>query len=321
MKGELPIEKPLQELEAKILELKKLSAHADIDLSAEINALEEKARNFKKDFFQNLNPWDKVKVARHPQRPFTLDIVERIFQDFTELHGDRIFRDDPAIIGGPAFLDGQRVMVMGHQKGRDTKKNLARNFGMPYPEGFKKAARLMKMAEKFSLPVISFIDTPGAYPGIGAEERGQFVAIAENLLMMSQLKVPVIVVVIGEGGSGGALGISVGDRILMLEHSIYSVISPEGCASILWRDAGKADEAAKALKLTAQDLIKFNIIDEIIPEPLEGAHTDIDFTSENIKIAIKKNLEEIKKIPVKKIVELRYEKYRKIGVFKEGRDA
>ena len=318
MKGELPIEKPLQELESKINELKKLSSHADIDLSVEINALEEKAKNFKRDFFQNLNSWDKVKMARHPQRPFTLDIVERIFQNFTELHGDRSFRDDPALIGGLAYFDDKKILIIGQQKGRDTKQNLARNFGMLYPEGFKKGARLMRMAEKFSLPIISFIDTPGAYPGIGAEERGQFVAIAENLMLMSQLRVPIIIVVIGEGGSGGALGISVGDRILMLEHSIYSVISPEGCASILWRDASKADQAAKALKLTAQDLIKFKIIDEIIKEPLEGAHTDYNLTARNIKESIKRHLSELEKICIEELVELRYEKYRKIGIFREG---
>jgi len=317
MKDDMSIEKSIIELEAKITELKKLSVHADIDLTKEIHALEGKAEKFKKEFYQNLNAWDKVKMARHPERPLTMDFIKNMFKDFTELHGDRIFRDDPAIVGGLAYLEDKPVIIIGHEKGKDTKEKLARNFGMPYPEGFKKAARLMKMAEKFKLPIISFVDTQGAYPGIGAEERGQFVAIAENLRLMSQLKIPIIIVVIGEGGSGGALGIAVGDRVLMLENAYYSVISPEGCASILWRDAGKADEAAKALKLTAQDLIKLKIIDEIITEPLGGAHKDYNLTIKNVKFAIEKNLKELEKISPEQLVELRYEKFRVMGIFEE----
>lgn len=317
MRDELPIEKSIKELEEKIKELKKLSVHADINLSTEIKALEEKSEKFKLDYYQNLNAWDKIKLARHPQRLITLDYVENIFKDFTELHGDRSFRDDPAIIGGLAYFNSKPVMIVGHQKGKDTKKNLARNFGMPYPEGFKKAARLMKMAEKFNVPIISFIDTPGAYPGIGAEERGQFVAIAENIMLMSQLTVPIIIVVIGEGGSGGALGIALGDRVLMMENAYYSVISPEGCASILWRDAAKADEAAKALKLTAQDLIKLEIIDEIIMEPLGGVHKDHALSINNVKKVIAKHLGELEKLSTDELLEKRYEKFRKMGVFEE----
>ena len=317
MKDELPIEKSIHKLEEKIAELKKLSANADINLSSEINALEEKAKKFKQEFYQNLNSWDKVKIARHPQRPLTLDYIENLFQDFTELHGDRSFRDDPAIVGGLAYFENKKVLVIGHQKGKDTKKNLARNFGMPYPEGYKKAARLMKMAEKFNLPIICFIDTPGAYPGIGAEERGQFLAIAENLMLMAHLNVPIVVTIIGEGGSGGALGIGVGDRVIMLENSVYSVITPEGCASILWRDASKADEAARALKLTAQDLIKLKIIDEIIEEPLGGAHIDYSTSFENVKASIIRNLNELLQIPKEELLDLRYKKFRAMGIFKE----
>ena len=313
----MSIEKSIIELEEKIKELKKLSGHADIDLTKEINALEQKAEKFKEEFYQNLDAWDKVKMARHPERPLTMDFMKNMFTEFTELHGDRAFKDDPAIIGGLAYFDDKPVMVLGHEKGKDTKKKLSRNFGMPYPEGFKKAARLMKMAEKFKIPLISFIDTQGAYPGIGAEERGQFVAIAENLRLMAHIKVPIIIIVIGEGGSGGALGIAVGDKVLMLENAYYSVISPEGCASILWRDAAKADEAARALKLTAQDLMRLKIIDEIIKEPLGGAHKDCNSTIEEVKNIIRKHLTELEALSTDELLEQRYKKFRAMGIFEE----
>jgi acetyl-CoA carboxylase carboxyl transferase subunit alpha len=318
----LDIEKPLEKLEAKIAELKKLNAEGGIDLSNEILLLEEKAARLKEEIFKNLTPWEKVLLARHARRPTTLDYIQNIFTDFMELHGDRLFSDDAAVVGGFAKLEGTSVMVAGHQKGKETKENLRRNFGMASPEGFRKAARLMKLAEKFHLPFISFIDTPGAYPGIGAEERGQFVAIAENLKLMSRLKVPILVCVIGEGGSGGALGLAVGDRILILEHAVYSVISPEGCASILWRDGKKAPEAAAFLHLTAQDLERLKIVDQVIPEPLGGAHQDPEAMFENVKIALLKNLQEIlssRSTPYfeQNLIEARYQKFRKMGVVME----
>ncbi len=318
----LDIEKPLEKLEGKIAELKKLNADGAIDLTEEIYLLEEKALRLKEEIFRNLTPWEKVLLARHMKRPTALDYIQNIFSDFIELHGDRLFADDPAVVCGFAKLEGRSILVTGHQKGQETKENLRRNFGMASPEGFRKAARLMKLAEKFHLPIISFIDTPGAYPGIGAEERGQFVAIAENLKLMSRLKVPIVVCVIGEGGSGGALGLGVGDRILILEHAVYSVISPEGCASILWRDGKKAPEAASFLHLTAQDLKKLKVVDEVIPEPLGGAHQNPDIVFENVKISLLKNLKEIEaqySAPSfeESLIEKRYQKFRKIGIVME----
>ncbi len=313
----LDFEKPIAELETKINELKSLAAEQKVNFSDEITVLEEKCEKLKKEIFGNLTAWQKVLLARHPRRPYTLDYIHLLFTDFLELHGDRHFADDQAFVGGMTFFENEPVMVIGQQKGRTVQENMERNFGMPHPEGYRKALRLMKLAEKFSRPIISFIDTPGAYPGIGAEERGQAEAIAENLKVMSQLAVPIIVIVTGEGGSGGALAGSIGDRILMLENTIYSVISPEGCAAILFRDANKASEAAEILKLTANDLLKFGIIDEIIPEPLGGAHRDYVTTAESIRKVLKKYLVELKSIPTKKLLDLRYEKFRKIGAYVE----
>jgi len=310
-------EKPIIELENKIKELQEFSQKKQVDLSLEIKNLERKLAQLKKEIYSNLTAWQKVQIARHPQRPTTLDYIRLIMKDFIELHGDRLFGDDKAIIAGFAKLDNFKVAVIGHQKGKDTKENIERNFGCAHPEGYRKAKRAMKLAEKFSLPLVSFIDTPGAYPGIGAEERGQALAIAENIREMFSLKIPIIVVIIGEGGSGGALGIGVGDRILIMEYAYYSVISPEGCAAILWKDAKKAPEAAEALKLTAQDLLRLGIVDEIIPEPQGGAHRNYEEAAKNVKEAIVNNLREIKKIPWQERLNLRYEKFRKIGIFKE----
>jgi acetyl-CoA carboxylase carboxyl transferase subunit alpha len=271
----LDFERPIAELEAMLKELRHLSAEQDLNIGDEIARLEAKSKALTDSIFASLTPWQISQIARHPLRPYTLDYVERLFTDFQELHGDRAFADDHAIVGGLARLDGQPVLVIGHQKGRDTKEKIYRNFGMPRPEGYRKALRLMKLAERFRLPVMTFIDTPGAYPGIGAEERGQSEAIARNLFEMSRLRVPVICVVIGEGGSGGALAVGVGDRVLMLQYGTYSVISPEGCAAILWKSADKAPEAAEAMGLTADRLLKLNLIDGIIPEPPGGAHRDV----------------------------------------------
>ena len=313
----LDFEKPVVELEKKIEELKSLGAANKVDFSKEIGGLENKCNELKKEIFGNLTPWQKVHLARHPRRPYTLDYINLLMSDFVELQGDRAFADDPAIVAGMAKFKEETVVVIGHQKGRTLQENMVRNFGMSHPEGYRKALRLMKMAEKFSMPVISFIDTPGAYPGIGAEERGQAEAIAHNLRSMSELEVPIIIVVVGEGGSGGALGIGVGDKVLMLENAIYSVISPEGCASILWRDAGKASEAAKALKLTAQDLLELKVIDEIISEPLGGVHRDIGFVGKQLEEKIKKYVEELKKLPVEELLRKRYQKFRLLGEFIE----
>jgi len=313
----LDFEKPVVELEKKIEELKSLGAANKVDFSKEIEGLEKKCDELKKEIFGNLTPWQKVQLARHPRRPYTLDYINLLMSDFVELQGDRAFADDSAIVAGMAKFKEETVVVIGHQKGRTLQENMVRNFGMSHPEGYRKALRLMKMAEKFSMPVISFIDTPGAYPGIGAEERGQAEAIAHNLRSMSELEVPIIIVVVGEGGSGGALGIGVGDKVLMLENAIYSVISPEGCASILWRDAGKAPEAAKALKLTAQDLLELKVIDEIISEPLGGVHRDIGFVGKQLEEKIKKYLEELRKLPVEELLKKRYQKFRLLGEFIE----
>ena len=315
----LDFERPVVELEKKIEELKSLGADNKVDFSKEIASLEKKCDKLKKEIFGKLTPWQRVQLARHPRRPYTLDYIDLLTSDFVEFRGDRNFADDPATVAGMAKFDNETVVVIGHQKGRTLQENMVRNFGMPHPEGYRKALRMMNMAEKFSFPVISFIDTPGAYPGIGAEERGQAEAIARNLKAMSELEVPIIVVVIGEGGSGGALGIGVGDKVLMLENAIYSVISPEGCASILWRDASKAPEAAKALKLTAQDLLGLKVIDEIINEPLGGAHRDIGFVGRQLEEKIKRYLGELKNLPVEELLRRRYQRFRILGKFVEGK--
>lgn len=313
----LPFERPVVELEKRIEELK-ASSQEGIDLAGEIRSAEKKLEKALKEIFDNLNPWQRVQVARHPLRPYTLDYTRYLTGDFVELHGDRYFSDDRAIVAGLAKWGGkEKVMIVGHQKGRNTKENLLRSFGSAHPEGYRKALRVMKLAEKFSLPILSFIDTPGAYPGIGAEERGQAEAIATNLMEMAELTVPIIVVIIGEGGSGGALGIGVGDRIYVLENAYYSVISPEGCAAILWKENSKTPDAAQALKLTARDLAEMKLIDGIIPEPLGGAHRDFEQTAENIRKVISEALEEVNKLSKKELLEKRYEKFRKMGVFRE----
>lgn len=306
-------EQPIIELENKIKELEIFANNNDVNLSIELNILRDKARNMKKEVYAHLSAWQKVTLARLVERPTTRDYIERIITDFIEFHGDRLYGDDSAIIGGIGMLDDISVTVIGHQKGKDTKENIKRNFGMPHPEGYRKALRLMKQAEKFKRPIILFVDTPGAYCGLDAEERGQGEAIATNLLQMSGLKTPIIVVVIGEGGSGGALALGMGDRVAMLEHSIYSVISPEGLSSILWKDSSLAQKAAEIMKLTAQDLYKLKVIDEIIEEPLGGAHKDIDFIAENVKKYIDKELLELLKLNTETLLEKRYDKFRIIG--------
>jgi len=313
--GFLEFEKPLLELERKIGELRSFSSEKGIDLAEEISTLEKKAESMKKEIYSNLSPWQKIQLARHPQRPYTLDYIKLIFEDFLEMHGDRLFGDDRAIVSGIAKFKGRPVTIIGHQKGRDTKDNIGRNFGMPHPEGYRKALRLMKQAEKFKRPVICLIDTPGAYPGIAAEERGQGEAIARNLMEMSNLKTPIIVVVIGEGGSGGALALGVGDKIAMLEHSVYSVSSPEACAAILWKDASKAQEAAKVLKLTATNLKELGVVDEIIPEPLGGAHKNPQQMADNLKFFLQENLDILAKKEIAVLLEERYSKIRSIGKF------
>jgi acetyl-CoA carboxylase carboxyl transferase subunit alpha len=317
----LEFEKPIEELELKIEELKRISDGKEIDISSEVKKLEKKVKELRSEIFSALSPWQKTQIARHPDRPYTLDYINLIASDFVELHGDRRFSDDPAIVTGIAKIQNLPVVIAGHQKGRGTKERIFRNFGQPHPEGYRKALRVMKLAEKFKRPVITFIDTPGAYPGIGAEERGQAEAIAVNLMEMSGLKTPIISIVIGEGGSGGALALSVADRILMLEHSIYSVISPEGCAAILWKkngDLSSADysRAAETLRLTAQDLLQFKIIDGIIPEPLGGAHRDPEATAKKISEYILTAIEELRQKTPGKLLEERYKRYRKIGSFK-----
>lgn len=315
----LPFERPVVELEKRIQELK-ATTQEGIDLTGEIRSAEKKLEKALKEIFDNLSPWQRVQVARHPLRPYTLDYVRYLMEDFVELHGDRYFSDDRAIVCGFARWEGKiKIAVIGHQKGRDTKENLLRSFGSAHPEGYRKAIRIMKLAEKASLPVLCFIDTPGAYPGIGAEERGQAEAIAVNLMEMAELAVPIIVVVIGEGGSGGALGIGVGDRIYVLENAYYSVISPEGCAAILWKENSKTPDAAQALKLTARDLSEMEIIDGIIAEPLGGAHRDFEQTAENVRKVVNMALEELSQFSKKELLEKRYEKFRKMGVFREGK--
>jgi len=308
----LDFERPIVELKKKIEELKGLKGVED-----EIERLETQVEKLEKRIYSNLSRWQRVQLARHPRRPYSLDILNIITEDFIEMHGDRRFGDDQAIIAGITKLDKYSVAIVAQQKGRDTKAKIKRNFGMPHPEGYRKAIRIMEMAAKFNIPIITLVDTPGAYPGVGAEERGQSEAIATNLFKCAILPVPIIVLIIGEGGSGGALAIAVGDRILMLENAIYSVISPEGCASILWRDASKNKEAAEALQITAQDLSKFNIIDEVVPEPIGGAHMDFELTAKNIKKALLRNLKELLKIPVDELVSLRIKKFQNMGVYKE----
>jgi acetyl-CoA carboxylase carboxyl transferase subunit alpha len=310
------LEKPLLELEAKIDGLKKLNETQRVDFSSEIRALEEKALQLKAEIFGNLTPWQRVHLARHPRRPLALDYIANL-DGFVELHGDRLFRDDPSIVAGLANLGGTPVCVIGEQKGRDTKENLYRNFGMPHPEGYRKAERIMHLAEKFKRPLVTFIDTPGAYPGIGAEERGQSEAIAACLLALAGLRTPIVVNVTGEGGSGGALAIGLGDHIVMLQHSIYSVASPEPASSILWRDPSKADEAAKHLRLTSDDLFEFGIIDEVIEEPLGGAHRDAEGVIARVLDADRRALERLTRLRVEDLLDRRYEKYRKIGSHSE----
>lgn len=313
----LEFEQPIADLEKKIEELRKMST-ASVDFSSEIQKLQQKAIKLQKEVFSGLSPHQQVQLSRHPARPFTLDYVEHICDDYLELHGDRAFRDDPAILGGMATFDGEEVLIVGHQKGRNTKDNVKRNFGMSRPEGYRKCIRLMEMAARFERPILCFVDTPGAYPGIGAEERGQAEAIAKSLEVMARLKTPIISTVIGEGGSGGALAIGVADRILMLEYSVYSVITPEGCASILWRDQAKAPDAAEQLKLRARDLHELGICDEIIEEPTGGAHRDPKVTAENMKKSIKKHLGDLLKLTGTELIDRRYEKFRRIGAFREA---
>ena len=311
----LEFERPLIALESKIAELKDLSGGAKIDFSDEIAKLERKAKKLQAEIFSELTPWQIVQLARHPQRPYTLDYISRLFTDFFEIEGDRRFAADRAIVAGFARFDGEPVLVMGHQKGRGTKENMLRNFGMPRPEGYRKARRLFDLANRFRLPIIIFIDTPGAYPGIGAEERGQAEAIATNLEVMSSLHVPSISIVIGEGASGGALGLGVTSRILMLQYAWYNVISPESCSSILYRDPGQGKKSAEALKLTAKDLSGFGIIDEIIAEPAGGAHRDVELSVKNVGDAIRRHLAELKKLTPEQLVVDRYKKYRAMGVY------
>ncbi|MGD0565763.1 MAG: acetyl-CoA carboxylase carboxyltransferase subunit alpha [Candidatus Goldiibacteriota bacterium] len=316
----LEFEKPVYELKKKIEDLKHSAKEKNLNVDTEVKALEDKVARLREEIYMNLNPWQIVQIMRHQKRPKTLDYIRMIFTDFMEMHGDRSFGDDKAIIGGTARLNDIPVMLIGIQKGKDTKENILRNFGCGLPEGYRKALRLMKYAEKFHIPVVTFIDTNGAFPGLEGEERGVAEAIARNLLEMSHLKVPIVVTVIGEGGSGGALGIGVGDRVLMLKYATYSVISFEGCASILWSDASKASEAAKILKPTAKDLLELRVIDEIIEEPLEGAHTNPEAVAENLKAAIENNLKELMKTGLEELLEKRYEKFRSMGVYTTAGD-
>jgi acetyl-CoA carboxylase carboxyl transferase subunit alpha len=311
----LDFERPLIELEKKIEELKVLSTSGSVDFSSEISKLEKKAKKLQTEIFSDLSRWQVVQLSRHSSRPYFLDYVQYLFTDFFEMCGDRRFGEDPSIVGGFGRLDGKTVMLIGHQKGRSTKENMARNFGMPRPEGYRKALRLMELAERFEKPILTFVDTSGAYPGIGAEERGQAEAIAVNLEVMSGLKVPIISTVIGEGGSGGALAIGVGNRVLMLQNSVYSVISPEGCASILFRDSAQAEKAADALKLTAKDLLGMKVVDDVVPEPAGGAHRDPPKAAENLGKALRKHLSELAELTPEELVKDRYDKFRALGVF------
>ena len=314
----LEFERPIAELEAKIDELRYVGTDSDVNINEEVARLKKKSEELTRSIFSKLSAWQVAQVARHPMRPYTADYLEMIAPDFQELHGDRMYADDHAIIGGVGRLDGRAVMFIGQQKGRDTKERVRRNYGMPRPEGYRKALRLMRLAEKFSLPVVTLIDTPGAYPGIGAEERGQSEAIARNLFVMARLRTPVICIVIGEGGSGGALAIGVGDRVLMMQYSIYSVISPEGCASILWKSAERAEDAAEAMRITAQNLSEFKLIDEVLAEPLGGAHRDPTAAGEIIRNAILKHLEDLDRLSIDELLEQRRRRIAGFGDFKEG---
>jgi len=315
----LDFEKPIFELERRLQDLKDHSDEHDVDLDSAVKAVEAKLRETRCQVYGNLTAWQRVQIARHVQRPFAFDYIERCFTNWIELHGDRRFADDRAMPSGLAMLGGQRCVVITHQKGRNTKENVMRNFGCAHPEGYRKALRLMRLGEKFGMPVISLIDTPGAFPGIGSEERHISEAIAVNLREMMGLRVPIIAAVVGEGGSGGALGIGVADRVLILENAYYSVISPEACSAILWRDRRHAAEAAEALKLTAQDLLKLKVVDEIISEPEGGAHRDYDSVAENLGSALRRNLQHISKIPIDELLQKRYEKFRRLGIFTEGK--
>ncbi len=317
MSNSLPFEEPILELEQKVVDLLEFSKKHDVDVSHGVEILQQRIAETKKRIFENLNPWQRVQLARHPNRPYCCDYITRIFTDFLELHGDRRFADDQALMGGFAKLDNEPVMVIGTQKGRNLKENVKVNFGSAHPEGYRKALRLMKLADKARVPIISLIDTPGAYPGIAAEERHIGEAIAVNLREMFTLRVPVIVVIIGEGGSGGALGIGVGNRVLILENAYYSVITPEGCAAILWRDGGATAKAAEALKLTSSDLLKLNLVDEVIPEPLGGAHRDYDAVAVSVKEYVRKHLKKLKEVSAEELPVQRYDKFRSMGVFEE----
>ncbi len=314
----LDFEQPIAELEAKIEELRYVGDDSELNLSEEIGRLQTKSKSLTKSIFSNLSPWQVAQLARHPQRPYTQDYIDAICTDFQELHGDRMYGDDPAIVGGLARLEGLPVMVIGHQKGRDVKSRMLRNYGMPKPEGYRKALRLMKMAERFGLPIITLIDTPGAYPGIGAEERGQSEAIARNLYVMSRLTVPIVSLVIGEGGSGGALAIGVGDRLLMLQYGVYSVISPEGCASILWNNAAKAETAASAMGITAQHLSKLGLVDEVLEEPLGGAHRDPEAMAEVVKNALVSHIESLTGLSHEQLLQSREARLSAFGRFEEA---
>jgi acetyl-CoA carboxylase carboxyl transferase subunit alpha len=313
-------EKPVLDLEDRLRSLEEAASASGLSAGDEIQGLRDRLEEMKKEIYGGLTPWQRVQMARHPRRPYTLDYVERIFTEFTELHGDRHYAEDKAVVGGIALLEGEPVMVIGHQKGRTLQDSMARNFGMPHPEGYRKALRLMRLASRYGMPVLTFIDTAGAYPGIGAEERGQATAIAENLREMAEFPIPIVCCVIGEGGSGGALAIGVGDRLLMMENAWYSVISPEGCASILYRDAAKAPEAAAALKITAPDLTSLGLADEVIPEPLGGAHRDFDQAALSVKSSILKHLRELQALPAEELLNLRYKKYRDVGHFEAGKE-
>src|SRR5881409_477195 len=316
----LDFERPLLELERQIDEMKRVTGDTAVDVSKELAALERKLAELRGEIYRNLTPMQRVQVARHPKRPYTLDYVNTVFTDFVELHGDRLFRDDPAIVGGWARLDGMSVMLIGHQKGRDTKENLHRNFGMAHPEGYRKALRLMHLAEKFGAPVITLVDTPGANPGLGAEERGQAEAIARNLVEMATLRTPIVTAVIGEGGSGGALAVGLADRVLMLENSVYSVISPEGCAAILWKDATQRERAAEALKITADDLLELGVVDEIIPEPAGGAHADPDAAEEAVGEVVRRHTRQLRALKVEKLLRRREEKYLSMGALNRSEE-
>jgi len=313
----LEFEKPLRELEKQLESLHQQSLENNIDMSAELSAIEDKLENTKREIYSNLSPWQRVLVARHPKRPYALDYVNALCTDFQELHGDRQFKDDQALIGGTAFFEGKSVMIIAQQKGRNTKENILRNFGMPQPEGYRKALRLMKLAEKFGLPVFCFIDTPGAYPGVESEARHVSEAIAVNLREMAMLRVPTLAIIVGEGGSGGALGIGVTDRVLVFENSYYSVISPEGCAAILWKDRANAPQAAEALKLNAANLKEFGVVEEVIPEPLGGAHNDPAAAAAALADAFSRHLAELLAKPIEQLLDERYARYRELGEYRE----